>query len=104
LEKKHPKNKKGQRSAAQKGSLWYNVELTQSQDPDEEMQPILWTEQPTGALVGCWFTLAELMYSIPVPDWYVKRGIPVQPWLATLQKIATKTRIAQEEKQDHQTK
>jgi len=32
--------------------LWYNVGLTQGQEPDEEMQPIPWTERPTGALVG----------------------------------------------------
>jgi hypothetical protein len=31
---------------------WYNVGLTQGQEPDEETQPILWTERPTGALVG----------------------------------------------------
>ncbi len=32
---------------------WYNVELTQGQELDEETQPIiLWTEPPTGALVG----------------------------------------------------
>ncbi len=30
----------------------YNVGLTQGQEPDEETQPILWTERPTGALVG----------------------------------------------------
>jgi hypothetical protein len=39
-------------SAAQKGWLWYNVGLTQGQEPDEETQPILWTERPTGALMG----------------------------------------------------
>ncbi len=64
LEKKHPKNNNCQRSVAQKGWLWYNVRLTKGQEPDEEMQPILWTERPTGALVGtgslwphcgCWF-------------------------------------------------
>jgi hypothetical protein len=26
--------------------------LTQGQEPDEETQRILWTERPTGALVG----------------------------------------------------
>jgi len=40
LRKKHPKNKKGQRSAAQKVD-WYNVGLTQGQEPDEETQPII---------------------------------------------------------------
>jgi hypothetical protein len=64
LEKKHPKNNNCQRSVAQKGGLWYNVRLTKGQEPDEEMHPILWTERPTGALVGagslwphcgCWF-------------------------------------------------
>jgi hypothetical protein len=34
--KKHPKNKKGQRLATQKGWLWYNVGLTQGQEPNEE--------------------------------------------------------------------
>jgi hypothetical protein len=52
LGKKHPKNKKGERSAAQKGRLWCNVGLTQGQEPDEETHPILWTERPTGVLVG----------------------------------------------------
>ncbi len=41
LGKKNPKNKKGD---------WYNVGLTQGQELDEETQPILWTEHPTGSL------------------------------------------------------
>ncbi len=28
------------------------IHLSQGQEPDEEMQPILWIEQPTGALMG----------------------------------------------------
>jgi len=37
---------------AQKGWLWYNVGLTQGQESNEKTQSILWTEQPTGALMG----------------------------------------------------
>jgi hypothetical protein len=46
LGKKNPKNKKGD---------WYDVGLTQGQELDEETQPILWTEHPTGSL--CPFTI-----------------------------------------------
>jgi hypothetical protein len=49
--KKNPNNKEGQMSIVKKVD-WYNVELTQGQELDEETQPILWTEHPTGALVG----------------------------------------------------
>ncbi len=51
-EKNTQQNRKGQKSGAQKGWLCYNVELTQGQESDEKTQPILWTEQSTGALVG----------------------------------------------------
>ncbi len=43
------KRVKGQRP---KKVDWYNVELTQGQEPDEETKPILWIERPTSALVG----------------------------------------------------
>jgi hypothetical protein len=32
---------------------WYNVELTQGQEPDEETHPILWTE-PSNWCTGGW--------------------------------------------------
>jgi hypothetical protein len=31
---------------------YVTVGLTQGQEPDEETQPILWTELPTGEMVG----------------------------------------------------
>jgi len=53
VEKKHPKNLKGSKvSRAQKSWLRYNIGLTRGQEPDEKTQLILWTERPTGALVG----------------------------------------------------
>jgi len=33
--------------------------LTEGQERDEKRQPILWTERPTGAVMGGWFTLAS---------------------------------------------
>ncbi len=50
--KKTPKKLKRVEGQQSKRVAWYNVELTQGQEPDEETQPILWTECPTGALVG----------------------------------------------------
>jgi hypothetical protein len=52
IEKKTPQNKKRVKGQQPKKVDWYNVGLTQSREPDEETQPILWTERPTAALVG----------------------------------------------------
>ncbi len=60
MRKKHPQNIKRVKDQqpkkvdwySVKKVDWYNVRLTQGQEPDKETQPILWTERPTGALVG----------------------------------------------------
>jgi hypothetical protein len=54
VEKKTPQKLKRIQGQQPKKVNWYSsVELTQGQELDEEeTQPILWTEPPTGALVG----------------------------------------------------
>ncbi len=53
MEKKNTQKIKRIKGQQPKKVAWYNVELTQGrQEPDEETQAILWTERPTGALVG----------------------------------------------------
>jgi len=51
--KKTPKNKKRVKGQQPKKVEWYNVELTQGQEPDEETHPILWTEPSNWCTGGC---------------------------------------------------
>jgi len=53
------KEKKNQRSATKKKLTVVRCWLTEGQERDEKRQPILWTERPTGAVMGGWFTLAS---------------------------------------------
>ncbi len=48
--KKKPQKIKRVKGQLRKKVDWYNVGLTQGQELDEETQPILWTEHPTGSL------------------------------------------------------
>jgi len=48
--KKKPQKIKRVKGSTTKKVDWYNVGLTQGQELDEETQPILWTEHPTGSL------------------------------------------------------
>jgi hypothetical protein len=48
--KKRPQKIKRVKGQLRKKVDWYNVGLTQGQELDEETQPILWTEHPTGSL------------------------------------------------------
>ncbi len=53
MEKKNTQKIKRIKGQQPKKVAWYDVELTQGrEEPDEETQAILWTERPTGALVG----------------------------------------------------
>jgi len=53
--------------------------LKQFQEVDEETWPILWTERPTGAVMGDWFTLAVFGYLVGSIDWWIlvlTHGLP----------------------------
>jgi hypothetical protein len=52
------------------------------QEVDEETWPILWTEQPTGAVTGDWFTLAVFGYLVGSIDCWIlvlTHGLPGLP-------------------------
>jgi hypothetical protein len=60
LAKKAPQKKGGEsKVSSQKRLTGVQCWLTEGQQQDEEMQPILWTEWPNCCIGGCWFTLAQ---------------------------------------------
>ncbi len=52
LGKKHPRTKGESKVSSQTRLTGVQCWLMEGQEPDEETQPILWTEWPTVALVG----------------------------------------------------
>jgi len=55
--KKKPKGQQGQQ--LKKTLTMVLCWLTEGQKQDEKKTPKLWTEWPTGAVIGGWFTLAR---------------------------------------------